>query len=144
MTFLAGQKVSADQQNQLVSATTQLIGAAQTAASQAMGVSPADLTGASLTFSTSYANTKIGIWATYDVEITTGTPLMIGICLVDGVTQAGEAHLGQVNAIRATVAQMWLTTLTSSGPHTIKLQGFGSGATTFGVHTKWHAMVEGP
>lgn len=144
MTFNAGQKQAAQDLDQLVSSTTQLLGAAQTTATISMGASAADLTGTSLTFNTVYANTKIGIWAVYDAAVVTGTPLFIGTCLVDGVLQAGEAHFGGVNAMRGTCAGMWLTTLTSPGSHTIKLQGSGSGTQTFSIHTKWHALVLGP
>lgn len=144
MTFTAGQKLAAQDLDQLVSNTTQLLGAAQLTSSLAMGASASDLTGASATFNTLYANTKVGIWAVYDVQITTGAPIFIGTCLVDGVTVSGEAHLGGVNGLRGTCAGMWLVTLTASGSHTVKIQGSGSGTTTFATHTKWHAIVEGP
>lgn len=152
MTFTAGQKLAAQDLDQLVSSTTQIIGAAQTTSLQSMTLSAADLTGTSLTFTTLYANTKVTIWGCFDVSYTSlsdtaiGTKLFVGTCLVDGVTLSGEAHF---NGTRATVFQEWITTLVAAGSHTIKLQGLVTASLTGAcqtnsIHTKWHALVLGP
>lgn len=148
---LAGAKLAAQDMDQVVSADTQLIGAAQTTTTINMTTTAQDLTGTSLTFTTSYANTLIGVWAVFDVNMsttdaTTNAIVFIGTCLVDGVVQSGEAHAG---ANRVTCAQYWIATLTSAGSHTIKLQGkvnsLGAGSTqTNNVHTKWTGFVLGP
>lgn len=144
MTFTAGSKVPASDLDLLVTNTTQMIGAAQTAATIVMTGSAIDLTGTSLTFSTQYTNTKIAIWAVFDVSVSANVTF-VGTCLVDGTLQIGEAHGGGVANFRATCPGMWLTTLSAAGNHTIKLQGNAANtATTYSSHTKWHALVFGP
>lgn len=144
MTFNAGQKVAASDLDQLASNDLQLIGAAANSHQASTGTST-DIAGTSLTFTTTYANTKVGIWAVYDVDSTGVTSTFIGTCVVDGVTQSGEAHS---QTLRVTCPSMWITTLTAAGTHTIKLQQKSSGGSdvqnTNAVHTKWHALVFGP
>jgi len=143
MTFTAGQKISTADLDTIGSVSFQFIGAIGTT-HQAVGAT-ADITGTSLTFTTQYANTKVGIWAVYDVDSTGVTSTFVGTCLVDGVVQAGEAHS---TTLRVTCPSMWIATLTAAGSHTIKLQSAKSGGTdtmnTNQVHTKWHALVFGP
>jgi hypothetical protein len=139
----AGNRITADLLAALTNNSLQFIGAAATS-HQAMGAT-ADITGTSLTFTTTYPNTKVTIWACYDVDSTGVTSTFIGTCLVDGTGQSGEAHS---QTLRVTCFQEWITTLTSSGSHTIKLQGQKSGGSdtqnTNATHTKWHALVFGP
>lgn len=149
----AGNRITADLLAALANNSLQFIGSAQTAAPQNMTTVAADLTGTSLTFTTTYINTKITIWACYDVNYTNaadtpnlGSKLFVGTCLVDGTTQSGESHY---NGPRATVFQEWITTLAASGSHTVKLQGLVNAALTGScqtnaTHTKWHALVFGP
>lgn len=149
---LAGAKLAAQDLDQVVSADTQLVGAAQTTSTINMTTSAQDLTGTSLTVTTTYANTLVGIWALFDVTYTnaadvgTAGAVFIGTAVVDGITQSGEAHF---NGFRSTSAGMWITTLAAAGAHTIKLQGRVTGsmtgsAQTNATHTKWHAFVLGP
>lgn len=144
MTFTAGQKLSTADLDTIGSVSIQFIGAAATT-HQAMTTTAADITGTSLTFTTQYANTKIAIWAVYDVDQTGTTSTFVGTCLVDGVAQSGEAHN---QTVRCTCSQMWITTLAAAGSHTVKLQGKYAGGTdtvsTNSVHTKWHSEVFGP
>lgn len=149
MTFSAGQKLATSDLDTIGSTTLQFIGSAATTL-QAMTGSFVDIAGTSLTFSTQYANTKVAIWAVFDVDNNGNTTpsawsTFLGVALVDGVTQSGEAH---ASGLRMTCAQMWITTLAAAGSHTIKLQGKSSGGTsgcnTNSVHTKWHALVFGP
>lgn len=132
----------------------QFISASQTTSSINLTGSFADLTGTSLTFTTQYANTKVGIWASFDatftnnIDIGVGGAVLIGIVLVDGVQPTtAEAHF---NGVRATVFQEWTTTLAAPGNHTIKLQGkyLGSAPTgniqTLSTHTRWAGLVFGP
>lgn len=150
MTFTAGQKLAAQDLDQLVSGTTQTIGAAANS-HQAMTGSAADIAGTSLTFTTQYANTKATIWGCFDVDSNSTTPAnwgtFVGFAVVDGTSlQAqGEAHFA---GVRGTCFQEWIITLTAAGSHTIKLQGLKSGGSdtisTNQTHTKWHALIEGP
>lgn len=133
----------------------QSVGAAQTTSSINMGAAFADLTGTSLTFTTQYANTKINIWASFDVTFTNnidvgaGGTVFVGAAMVDGVSLAssGEAHF---NGVRTTAFQQWATTLAAAGSHTIKLQGRYNGTAPTGniqalsVHTRWTGLVFGP
>jgi hypothetical protein len=148
VTFTAGQKLAAQDLDQSVSATTQIIGAAANS-HQACTGSAVDIAGTSLSFTTLYANTKITIWACFDVDSNSTTPAnwgtFVGTCLVDGAVQSGEAHF---SGVRGTVFQEWITTLVAAGSHTIKLQETKSGGSdtisTNATHTKWHALVLGP
>lgn len=144
MTFNAGQKVAASDLDQLASNDLQLIGSAGNS-HQATTASSVDIAGTSLTFTTTYANTKAGIWGIYDVDSTGVTSVFIGTCVVDGVTVSGEAHS---QTLRVTCSGMWIVTLAAAGSHTIKLQQKSSGGTdvqsTNAIHTKWHALVFGP
>jgi hypothetical protein len=155
VSYAAGQKVSTATLDTVGSTAFQFIGAAQTTSSINLTGTLADLTGTSLTFSTQYANTKVGIWAVFDatftnnIDIGVGGAVLIGTCTVDGVSfqPNGEAHY---NGVRATVAQQWTATLAAAGNHTIKLQGkyLGSAPTgniqTLMVHTRWSGLVFGP
>jgi hypothetical protein len=153
MTFTAGQKISTATLDTIGSTALQMLGATQTAVTQTYGpgtAAAADISGATLTFSTQYANTKVAIWAVFDVgsnsTVTTAWGIFVGTCLVDGVAPDGsESH---ATGVRGTVMQMWIATLGAAGNHTIKLQGAHSGgtdtATTYQTHTKWHALVFGP
>jgi hypothetical protein len=144
VTFTAGQKLAASDLDQIVSSVCQILGAAQTTASITMGAGAVDLTGATLTFTTQYANTKALIWGTFDVGIATGTHTFVGTCVVDGTTlTTGEAHS---TGVRETTFQQWIPTLSAAGSHTIKLQGAESSGTaiTFSIHTKLHVLVLGP
>jgi hypothetical protein len=150
VTFTAGQKLAAQDLDQLVSGTTQTIGSAANS-HQAMTGSAADIAGTSLTFNTLYANTKVTIWAWFDVDSNSTTPAnwgtFVGFAVVDGTSlqSQGEAHAA---GVRDTCSQGWIITLVAAGSHTIKLQGLKTGGTdtvsTNATHTKWHALVEGP
>lgn len=155
MSYSAGSKVTTATLDTIGSTAFQSVGAAQTTASINMAASYADLTGTSLTFSTQYANTKINVWASFDVTFTNnvdigaGGTVFVGTISVDGVNLAssGEAHF---NGVRTTAFQQWPVTLASAGNHTIKLQGRYNGTAptgsiqTLSVHTRWSALVFGP
>ena len=142
----AGNRITADLLAALANNSLQFIGAAQTTATIGMTTTAQDLTGTSLTFTTTYPSTKMTIWACYDIDMQSAgaSVIFVGTCLVDGTGQAGEAHQ---TVVRSTCFQEWITTLASSGSHTVKLQGkvtAGTTGQTQGTHTKWHALVFGP
>lgn len=145
----AGSLLSASVAGQLGSNALQMVGAAGTTL-QAMTGSSVDITGTSLTITTTYANTKVAIWGVFDVDNNANTTpanwsVFVGTAVVDGTSQSGEAH---ATGLRVTCVQMWIATLAAVGSHTIKLQGKSSGGTsgcnTNPTHTKWHALVFGP
>lgn len=150
----AGNRATADLLAGLVNNTLQFINASQTSFPQNMTSSPVDLTGTSVTFTTTYPNTKVWITAFFDVAFTNGVDIgvtganFIGVALVDGVSlgSTAEAHF---NGQKATVGQQWSTTLAAAGSHTIKLRGsyFGpgpSGNIQTGQSTRWTGIVFGP
>ena len=142
----AGNRITADLLAALANNSLQFIGAAQTTSTINMTGTAQDLTGTSLTFTTTYPSTKVTIWACFDIDCVSQatTNIFVGTCLVDGTGQAGEAHQ---TVVRSTCFQEWITTLASSGSHTIKLQGKqtnGTNQQTNATHTKWHALVFGP
>lgn len=140
----AGSLLTASVAGQLGSNALQMVGAAANS-HQAMTTSAADITGTSLTITTTYANTKCAIWAVFDPDSTGVTSIFVGTCVVDGTSQQGEAHS---QTLRVTCAAMWIVTLAAAGSHTIKLQGLKSGGSdtvnTNATHTKWHSLVFGP
>lgn len=150
----AGNRATADLLAALVNNTLQYVNASQTSFPQNMTSTPTDLTGTSVTFTTTYPNTKVWITAFFDVAFTNGVDIgvtganFIGVALVDGVSlgSTAEAHF---NGQKATVGQQWSTTLASAGSHTIKLRGsyFGpgpSGNIQTGQSTRWTGIVFGP
>jgi hypothetical protein len=154
MTFHAGQKFAASEADQIGSTSFQFIGASQTSFPQNMTVTPTDLTGTSLTFTTQYSNTKVLVTAFFDISFTNNVDVgvtganFIGVALVDGVSLGGtaEAHF---NGVRGTIGQQWSPILPLAGSHTIKLRGsyFGPGPTgniQTGQSTRWTAIVFGP
>lgn len=143
----AGNRITADLLAALTNNSLQFIGATQTTSTITQTTTAADLTGTSLTFTTTYPNTKITIWACFDVTVTAGASTFLGTCLVDGAGQTQEGHAGGVTSMRVTVFQEWIATLAGTGSHTVKLQGAttsGTGTQTNASHTKWHALVFGP
>lgn len=101
----------------------------------------------SVSFTTSYPNTVVMCWGTFDATINSGIATFIGYLNVDGTRlTTGEAHLVGESAAstRATIMQVWVFTVASAGSHTLKLQGTGANTATFATHTKLHALVFGP
>lgn len=145
----AGSLLTASVAGQLGTNALQMVGASANSV-QAMTGSLVDIAGTSLTVTTTYANTKVAIWAVFDVDNNAnGTianwSVFVGTAVVDSVVQSGEAH---ATGPRMTCEQMWIATLAAAGSHTIKLQGKSSGGSsgcnTNPTHTKWHALVFGP
>lgn len=109
----------------------------------------ADITGASITFSTTTAGAKaICTWVA-DTDSTNATAAIASVYLsIDGVDQAAPMTImeqGTANDTRATVAQMSTVTLASAGSHTIKLRGqrvSGTGTVTVKqTHTTLRILV---
>lgn len=95
----------------------------------------ADLSGNTLTFSTTRANVKVLIWGFLDVS-TSG--VFEAQCVVDAGVLPNKIHLTPPSGtMRATGSQMWTATLATIGSHNIKLQATnlsGSG-TVYGTHS---------
>ena len=150
----AGNRITADLLAALTNNSLQFINASQTSFPQNMTATPTDLTGTSVTFTTTYPNTKVLITAFFDVAFTNGVDIgvsganFIGVALVDGVSlgSTAEAHF---NGQKSTIGQQWSPTIASAGSHTIKLRGsyFGPGPTgniQTGQSTRWTGIVFGP
>lgn len=85
----------------------------------------ADITGATITFTTTKANTLVMAVGTFDASIGTGsgTGVIQGKLSVDGSNQTTVATgTFPTTSMRATVCQTWVVTLASAGSHTLKLR----------------------
>lgn len=111
--------------------------------------SAADITGATITFSTTAANAKAVCSWVADTDSTNTTAAIASTYLnVDGVDQPSPMTIqeqGTANDTRPTVAQQSTVTLASTGSHTIKLRGqrvSGSGGVTIKTtHTTLRIVV---
>lgn len=150
----AANRLTADLLAALTNNSLQFLGASQTSFPQNMTVTPTDLTGTSVTFTTQYPNTKVLITAFFDVGFTNGVDIgvgganFIGVALVDG-TSLGSTAEAHFNGQKSTIGQQWSPTLAAAGSHTIKLRGsyFGPGPTgniQTGQSTRWTGIVFGP
>ena len=140
----SGAKLTAAGANQIPNNSIQVLDAKQSTASLSYG-SSIDVTGATKTFTTAYANTKFEVKATFDVTLGTGTPTFIGTVIVDGVTYVNEAHLSGAQFTRGTVVVIVQDVFVSAGSHTIKLHGSGGAqCSTSANHTNFTATVYGP
>lgn len=93
----------------------------------ALSGSAADITGATVTFSTAAANATALVSWFADTDATNTTAAIGSVYInVDGVDQASPATIheqGTSNDARSTPGQQSTVTLTSAGSHTIKLRG---------------------
>lgn len=102
----------------------------------------ADLTGATVTFTTTHANAVCQVIGIFDMQvITAGSGVGLGMLTVDGTDQSGQAIFAMTTSgTRATLAQTWQPTLASAGSHTLKLRGnlsAAAGSLTFNSsHTR--------
>ena len=94
----------------------------------------ADVTGATITFTTVNANTQVHVTASFDIRTAawTSSGWCAGYLNVDGANQTEPAYFAPSAANQwATVAQSWDIVLATPGSHTLKLQGQkGSGTHT--------------
>lgn len=121
MPFSAGEIGLASKFNRIQPTTYDV---AATTAPVTLTTSNQDVTGATITFSTTAANAIYVATACFDFEATTAAvTVMQGRLSVDAAVQTEEALLdGSISSDqRATVYQQWRGTLASSGSHTIKL-----------------------
>lgn len=132
MGFLAGETITAGKLNRIQPATYE---EACTAALTVTTATYADITGCSITLTTQADNATYMAEAVFDSNVTvvSGTSLMVGRLLVDGVTATGIAVYAMDTTDRATIAMRWRGVLSSAGSHTLKLQGANSGAAGTGV-----------
>lgn len=88
---------------------------------------PADVPGATVTFTTTRANAKVLLTCVADILVVTAAATTACVNFyVDGASQASSAKLqsNTVSNIRGTVANTQTATLAAAGSHTIKLMGF--------------------
>lgn len=105
----------------------------------------ADVTSASITLTTTRANTVVLVWAVFDVQSTGTTDEFTGGLAVDGVYQTCSAFWRATG--EGSVAQNYAITLAATGSHTLKLQVFkvnnSNTVTCFGVNSTITIMANG-
>ena len=106
---------------------------------------PADITGATVTFNTTVTNVTAVVMGIFDISTSSanaaGTAL--GLCVVDGGAAQSMQATWQLGAAstRATVSQVWNVTLAAAGSHTIKLRGNLSAAAGTAVFNHPHTGI---
>lgn len=105
----------------------------------------ADVAGASVVVTTTQPNAAVLVIGVFDMTTTSTGGNGLGTCQLDGVTQSGEAiHALATLNDRDTVTQQWPLTISTPGPHTIKLQGSATSTGTVTIsatHTTISATV---
>jgi hypothetical protein len=124
--FTAGQKLRASDLNR--ACPTELEQAST--ADYTLTGSFADITGATLTFTTSVPNAVTIIDADFDLRMyAAGVGYCYGAAMIDGVLNARQClQVAQTTETRVHGRLRIKTTLASAGSHTIKLQGKKDGA----------------
>ena len=132
--FTAGQKMRASDLNVFTAS-------AAASADTVMSGSIADITGATVTFTTTHSNVSVIVNGVFDCDCIVATNTAIGYLSVDGVQQSAQAIIQfSANGNRVTAAQNWNVTLSSSGSHTLKLRGTQTGG-THTIHTQHTTLV---
>lgn len=142
MPILAGQTVTAGQLMRLQPVTYDAVGTT----SQAGPATNADVTGATITLTTSQPNAVAVVTTTFDFDFTAATTTVgSGRLVVDGVGQNRYAVFGQGpgdGSDRSTVSQSYRATLAAAGSHVLKLTfSAPSGMTLQGVYTSLVATI---
>lgn len=118
MSFQAGEVATAARLNYLQTQVYYAIGSGTVAASQ----TNADVTDATVTFTTSTANARYAAFCVWDFD-NPGAPGGDGTARlsIDAVNQSPLATWGSSSGGRGTVSQNYSGTLSSTGSHTFKL-----------------------
>lgn len=101
-------------------------------ATTGIAASDTDITGATITFTTTKTNTLVLVVGTFDFSIATGaTGLIQGKLVVDSSNQSSVATaVFPTSSGRGTVCQTWVITLATAASHTLKLRAInGTGQT---------------
>lgn len=143
MAFLAGEKITAARLNRLRPST---YFAQATSSLTRTDTTYADITGATVTFSTTAANAEYTVIGVFDCAVGTAssTTRMLGRIVTDGVAEGGFAIHEMDTLDRDTDTTVAKGTLASAGSHTIKLQGAlsaAAGSGTFQTFTQIHVTV---
>jgi hypothetical protein len=104
---------------------------AASSANQDLTTTEVDVTGATITFTTTVANAKfLAIGSFYFAMIAASNTIASGKLAVDGVVQPALANFSGLNTTpdRNTPAQSWTGTLAAAGAHTLKLRAVGGAA----------------
>jgi len=143
MAFVAGDTITADRLNRL---PTNFYQAVASSSLTRTDTTYADITGATVTFTTAAANATYAVIAFFDCAVgtTSTTTDMNGRIVVDGVADSGLAKHQMDNLDRDTVGTTAKGTLALAGSHTIKLQGAlsaAAGSGTFQTFTNLLVLV---
>lgn len=133
MPFLAGDIITAQKLNFL----SPIIQGAQASALVSPGATNTDVPGCTLTPTTVNANALIRVfWYAVFYGVTTAGTLSTARVLIDGVAPTTFALAGPSAAVdKQQGAASWVTTLTATGVHTIKLQVSTAAGTTMQVYS---------
>lgn len=140
MAFLAGERITAARLNRLRS---QDYWALCTSALTRTDTTYADITGATVTFTTEAVNAEYNVVATYDCAVGTSSAStrMLGRIMTDGVAESVFGIHEMDNLDRDSVVCTTKGTLTTSGSHTIKLQGALSAAVGSGTFQTFTSIL---
>ena len=143
MAFLAGEMLTAGRLNRL---RGQPYFAQASSALTKTDTTFADITGASITFTTAAANAEYTVDAVFDCAVgtTSASTRMLGRIVTDGVAESGFGIHEMDNLDRDSVATVAKGTLAAAGSHTIKLQGAlsaAAGSGTFQTFTMLKVVV---
>lgn len=143
MAFLAGETITAARLNRL---RPQAYFAQASASLTRTDTTNADITGATVTFTTTAANAEYSVVGVFDCAVGTASSStrMLGRIVTDGVAEGGFAIHEMDNLDRDTVTTVAKGTLAAAGSHTIKLQGAlsaAAGSGTFQTFTQIHVTV---
>lgn len=132
MAFLAGERVTATRLNRLLSVN---YWAQASASLTRTDTTYADITDATVTFTTETNNATYTVTAVFDCAVGTlsATTRMLGRIMTDGVAESGFAIHEMDDTDRDTVMTTAKGTLATAGSHTIKLQGALSAAAGSGT-----------
>lgn len=140
--FTAGQKLHASDLNFFI------VGAACNSSLTLNGGAVTDISGATVTFTTTHTNVVVTCTGIFDMQANSFSSVAaaIGHLSVDGSDQTTQAiFVATATNQRACVSQCWTITLASSGSHTLKLRANGGSAgsqySVLNPHTTINALV---
>jgi hypothetical protein len=115
MAFASGQTVTAAMLNRITRNSLEAL----VTANDTVTTSEVDLSGATLSITTTQANTILTIFASLDTESTGNTDIGIVKLVVNGTGQADELNFRGANRGRQT--KVWLVTVAAASTFTVKL-----------------------
>lgn len=143
MAFLSGERITAARLNRL----KPTIYTATGDTNLNLTTTPADISGASVTFTTETAGATYNVIAEFSYDIASAnTAYTLGVCQLDGVDLSGQSRWsGEVGTDYGMSSQQWSGSVGSVGSHTIKLRASmsaGTGTTVLAAFTKLTVIIQ--